>query len=236
VPWTLFVLTLHTVWSISVPIALVETVARGRGRTPWLGRRGLFVTVAIFVLGVAGTTAVSLGQDDFVAPLPQLAGALAVTAGLVIVALLLPAERATGGSRRAPSAKSVGAVSFLATGLFMLLPPVGLPAWLPVVGDLVLYLGVGALVWRWSGRAGWGDRHRLALAGGALLTYAWRAFPQQPVVGATGVVDVIGNLLFAAGAVALLVVAAQPTASAIDRGCRTLSNATLPAGVNQVIT
>jgi hypothetical protein len=33
VPWTLFVLTLHTVWSIATPIALVETIVRRPG--PW---------------------------------------------------------------------------------------------------------------------------------------------------------------------------------------------------------
>ena len=48
--WTLFVLTLHTVWSISVPIALVEALTPRRRTTPWLGPVGLIVTALLFVL------------------------------------------------------------------------------------------------------------------------------------------------------------------------------------------
>lgn len=49
--WTLFVLTLHTVWSSSVPIALVEALAARRRTTPWLGRIGLVVTTLVYLLG-----------------------------------------------------------------------------------------------------------------------------------------------------------------------------------------
>jgi Icc-related predicted phosphoesterase len=64
-----------------------------------------------------------------------------------------------------------------------------------------------ALIWRWSRQAGWGRPHVLALAGGALLTYAWHAFPQQPSAGSTGQIDLIGNAIFALGAVLLLAAA-----------------------------
>ena len=40
VPWTLFVLALHTVWSVSTPIALVEEWTTRR-TTPWLRLPGL---------------------------------------------------------------------------------------------------------------------------------------------------------------------------------------------------
>jgi hypothetical protein len=35
--WTIFVLTLHTVWSISTSIALAEALVPDRATTPWLG-------------------------------------------------------------------------------------------------------------------------------------------------------------------------------------------------------
>jgi hypothetical protein len=38
------VLALHVVWSICVPIALVEACVPDRAETPWLGRLGLAVT------------------------------------------------------------------------------------------------------------------------------------------------------------------------------------------------
>ncbi|WP_275467192.1 hypothetical protein [Streptomyces noursei] len=48
------VLSMHSVWSICVPIALVEAFGADRPR-PWLGRPGLALTGAVFVAGpVAG--------------------------------------------------------------------------------------------------------------------------------------------------------------------------------------
>ena len=52
-PWTVFVLTLHTVWSITVPIIVLEAVSK-RPREPWLGKIGISVTTALFVVGPAG--------------------------------------------------------------------------------------------------------------------------------------------------------------------------------------
>jgi hypothetical protein len=44
------------------------------------------------------------------------------------------------------------------------------------------------------------------------MAYAWHAFPQSPVVGASGTIDLIGDAVFAAGLVSLLIVAARKTA------------------------
>jgi CubicO group peptidase (beta-lactamase class C family) len=76
-------------------------------------------------------------------------------------------------------------------------------------GYLALYAVVIALVGDWSRRSGWGAAHRLAPAGGALLTYPWHAFPQEAVIGTRGAVDPAGNAVFALGALALLLVAAR---------------------------
>jgi hypothetical protein len=54
-----------------------------------------------------------------------------------------------------------------------------------------------------------GDGHRLALASGALLTYAWHAFPESSIILDNSAVDLIGNAVFALGAVALIIVAAR---------------------------
>jgi hypothetical protein len=49
--------------------------------------------------------------------------------------------------------------------------------------------------------------HLTALAGGALVTYAWHGFPETPVIDASRSADLIGNGIFAAIALILLVVA-----------------------------
>jgi hypothetical protein len=64
----------------------------------------------------------------------------------------------------------------------------------------------GVLVARWSRRVGWGHRHRLALAGGALLTYAWGGFLLSFLLGRTDPVHYLGNAVLAAAAAALLTV------------------------------
>ncbi|HMQ54755.1 MAG TPA: hypothetical protein PKD98_21935, partial [Anaerolineae bacterium] len=51
--WTVFVLGIHTIWSTSVPIALVESLTPAARRTPWLGILGLVVTAVLFVIGCA---------------------------------------------------------------------------------------------------------------------------------------------------------------------------------------
>jgi hypothetical protein len=71
--------------------------------------------------------------------------------------------------------------------------------------DVVLIAAVAAL----CQRVGWDRRHRLALAGGAALTYAWHAFLENPAVGSGGSVDRIGTVIFAAGLVVLLFFAAR---------------------------
>jgi hypothetical protein len=66
------------------------------------------------------------------------------------------------------------------------------------------------LATRWSRREGWSAAQRLALAGGALLTYAWVGFVLSALLlGRTGAVDLIGNAVFAAGAVVLLAAATR---------------------------
>lgn len=211
VPWTLFVLTLHTVWSIGVPIAITETVARTRSTTPWLRRPGLAVTTVLFVIGVLATTAVSIGADPFVASAGQFVGAGIAIVVLVALGVLLGVRGRgprTELTRSAPNPWFLGAGSLVAASAFMLLSlGNGVGPWVSVVIAVALYAAAVVAIGYCSRLRGFGAAHRLALAGGALLTYAWHAFPQVPVFPASPTADLVGNAVFAAGAVALLVVA-----------------------------
>lgn len=48
--WTVYVLSIHAIWSTAVPIALVESFTPEAWRTPWLGKVGLTVTAVLFVI------------------------------------------------------------------------------------------------------------------------------------------------------------------------------------------
>jgi hypothetical protein len=203
VPWTLFVLGLHIFWSISAPIMMMEVIAGERRTTPWLGRTGLIVTGVLFVLGIAISTAITMAMWPYTAT----AGQFAVT-GIILVLLvaagLLLRIKIKPMRGTAPSALTVLIATLVAGGVFLGMTVLDLPTWPGVaifVVDVAAYL---VLIARWSARQGWTDLHRLAIAAGALIGYAWHSFAQNPTGGADRVVDLAGNAVFTAGALWLI--------------------------------
>jgi hypothetical protein len=205
--WTVFVLTLHTVWSISTSIALVEALVPARATTPWLGRVGLAVTCLLFVLGAVASTLIGLRQDRFVASRLQFAVAAVACVATILVAFRLPATVAGKTPGNVPSPWLLGAGALAAGSAFLLIPSGW--GWLAVGAYLVLDLVVIAAVIHWSHRESWGAADRLALAGGAALAYAWHAFVQTPAAGPAGVVTRVGNAVFALGLIVLLFIAGR---------------------------
>ncbi|HEX2299674.1 MAG TPA: hypothetical protein VHH34_14370 [Pseudonocardiaceae bacterium] len=212
--WTLFVLTLHVVWSMGVSIALVEALVPARHREPWLGGPGLGVVGVLYVLGVVSIAFVTYQSERFVASVPQLAGAVVAVVVLIALAFRIGSPGRAGTAGAVPSPWLVGTLALLTSSLFLGLSLVSRGSWLIVAIYLGLYALVSGLVTTWARRAGWTDVHRLALAGGALMAYAWYGFPATPLVGAGGTVDLIGNTVFATAAIALLVAAIRATSRA----------------------
>ncbi|MFD0023671.1 hypothetical protein [Streptomyces sp. NPDC058382] len=207
------VLTMHTVWSICVPIALVEAFAGDGDRTrPWLGLPGLWATAVVFVAGSGFLALAQAESEDFVATPAQF-----TVAGLVIAALITAAflcrrrgER-PGTGPRPPAPWVVGALSFAATSGYWgreYLPD-GVPAAVPVLGWVVLLAAVLVPCVRWARGEGWSGAHRLGLAGGALLTYAWVGFEQSRYLDVSRSTGIVGSAVFAAGALVLLTAAAR---------------------------
>jgi hypothetical protein len=205
--WTMFVLTLHTVWSIATSIALVEALVPARATTPWLGKPGLAIAAILFALGAAASTAFALRSDPYVAPMPQLAGAGIVLLVLILIAFRLPVRRAATAAGGVPSPWLVAAVALAAGSAFLVVPNSW--GWGAVAVYVVLDVAVIGAVHVWSRRTAWDGRHRLALAAGAALAYAWHAFPQHPAVGGSGTADLVGNAIFAAAALVLIALAAR---------------------------
>jgi hypothetical protein len=208
--WTVLVLTMHTVWSISVSIALAEALTPRRATEPWLGNVGLVSTALLFALiaVLASLDAVRSDKGHFVASAGQFTWSAVLAVVVIVIAFLVPRPSPRARPGWVPSPGLVG-LGTLATGSFVLLVP---GAWgrRAVAVYLVLDLLVVACLGLWSRRAAWHARHRLALAGGAALAYAWYAFTQHPVVGQTSMTIVrLGNGVFAAGLIVLLAVAAR---------------------------
>jgi hypothetical protein len=206
--WTMFVLTLHAVWSVSVSVALAEALVPDRATQPWLGGAGITVTAVLFVLGCAASTALTLKQDHFLASRAQFVSAGLLWVGVIAASFYLPRwHRGVTGSGAAPSPWIAGGAALIAGSIFLVVPA-GF-GWGTVGVYVVLDLAMIGLVTRWSRAADWGGLHRLAIAGGAALAYAWHAFVQNPAVGKAGTVDRIGNVVFAAALISVLAIAAR---------------------------
>ena len=162
-------------------------------------------------------------QDFFMATSTQFVVSAVVVALLVALAIGLrrrPQEEESG-TQSVPNPWVMGAVAFGLGSAFMLLALTHepLPAWLNVTGLLLLLLVGAWLCWRWSKRVEWSPQQGLAVAGGLLLTYAWYGFVQVPSAGsATSQIDLMGNAVFALGALILLIIAARRVASEAPYG------------------
>jgi hypothetical protein len=198
-PWTVFVLALHTVWSISSPIAVVE----GRwGVRPWLGRVGLAVVTVLYVLGAVATFAITLLllSNSYVAPLPLLLAAAVVAAVLVVIAFRLP--RVAGEGRRPNWAGFV--FGLLASSAFLLLAESddALPWAVATLLLVVIAAAAVVAIVRW---------HRLdpfALGAGAVVAYCWHGMPTAVEAGPAAVVEQVVIVVLV---VALLAVLARRT-------------------------
>ncbi|GGT12366.1 hypothetical protein ACFFV7_49600 [Nonomuraea spiralis] len=210
--WTVFVLAIHGVWSIAVPISMVEAGSR-RPDTPWLGKVGLTVSAVLFVSGGAVPIALA-GSAAYPLSAAQVTWTLFAAVALIVAAFLSVRFRrsplllaTSAGSWTVFAIAIVAGLAFWLPGLLAL---VGIklesivPAWITVGFYLALYATMTLIVLRWSRRVGWGPWHRFALGAAGLVTYAWHGFPQPPSFPAPAHVDLIGNAVFALAAVGLL--------------------------------
>lgn len=209
------------VWSILIPVQLVDiTFGRTRG-TAWLRRRGLVVVALVFVVGAVvawhtWTRVVRVGylhQPPYSPPLLPVVAAVVLAVVLTCAALLSRSGDRYGASER--PVPSPTATAFAATGLGVLwfastvmFPHLG--TWTRVIHPVVPALvacAVAATTFvafhRWTSSHRWHDGHRLAAIAGALVAsmgcgYVVNAFP--------GVVDLVGKSVLDVAALGWLAV------------------------------
>ena len=207
----LWSLALHTVWSICVPIALVEAFDPTPTR-PWLGRLGLITTAVVFAAGCVFLGVFQAEDLDFVGTPLQFAASVVAIVGLVAAALAVGPPRRPAASGHAPHPVVVAVTAFAVTSGYWLSTSLPLEGAVGVVVALVCFAaaaGGGAwLVWWWSQRPGWEGRHRLALAAGAAATYATWFGPSQAAEAGTGPVEAAWGAAVFGLAIALVVLAA----------------------------
>jgi hypothetical protein len=205
------VLSIHTVWSICVPIALMETFARdsydARGPRPWLGNLGLPLIALAFVADSAFLAYEQQRSEHFMASPAQLTGCGAVIVVLIALAFRLPAHPAPRRSATVPRPWIVGATAFAAASFHWArggLLPAGASDWIDTGFWLLVAAGFLIAAIRWSRSPAWSAAHRLALTAGAVLTYVWVGFTQSPTLGIPLPTALAGSTVFSLAALLLL--------------------------------
>ena len=203
-----FILTLHTVWSISTPIALAEGLAGERSREPWLNVPALVVVGLLALLGLAGTAASTIARYKFVSS-PMQYASISVLILIVIyfgfrVIKKPQAVLVSDRPDRAPSQWLVSLVAFGLSSAFMIwfhyAPDHQLDATLGLAVLLALD-ALGVIVFAiWARRSGWGAGYIVAAGAGAVMTYGWFGLRRLLVSGHTAMgikttpIDVVGQV------------------------------------------
>ena len=214
----LYSLALHTVWSICVPIAIVESFDPTPGE-PWLGCRGLAASWRSSSGGVCRSpscrrpTRTSWGHRCSSSS-PRSSSRELVLAGVLVGRR--PARSRVPGDP--PRPLLVGLAAFVLTSAYWF--GSGVPGLLLQTAWLALAVVVGVVALRrWSRRAGWGGRHALAAAAGATATYALWFGPAQAVEAGTGADEIaIGAVVFGVLLLVILYAGAQSLRARLRSG------------------
>jgi hypothetical protein len=201
--WTVFVLTIHIVWSIGCGIAIAEAVAGDRWSEPWLRVPGYVITALLFIVGCIFTAAFTMKTFPYMSTPAQFAAIVALALAAIVLALRWRSPPGTPSSAKAPPPGwMLVIVSTALSSAFQLVVFYGwhmLPAAISLLVMLALIAAAVALIASWSRHAGWGPRQALALAIGAVVTYGWMSIARMLVQGHTALgvptdsLDVIGQ-------------------------------------------
>jgi hypothetical protein len=188
----------HAVWSIGLPILLTESLTPRHRTTPWLGRVGLAGTAAVYLTGGLLIRYDSVRSGEIHVTWAQTTGVVLVALLVIIFALRRPVRGPRQPAGRGPRPWLAFLVALVASSAYLTLPA----NWLGVA--LTILITALAAVLAPRVRPG---RPQVALAAGALLTYAWAGFLLTGLKHDADPVGFAGNAVFAAAALALVTVA-----------------------------
>jgi len=209
-PWLVFVVTIHAVWSIAVPIGFAEALFPSRRDQSWLGPVGIGIFGLLFLAGAAAVAAFTYKSLPFMASPAQLIGTGMVVAGLIAAALLWPRFRTPPSGRPAPHPAALFALAFGAGSGVMLVEHFagklsGWP-WQVALAILVtIEAGFVALMIVFTRGRQWREIQRFALMAGGISVYTVFGFLTDRELHGTA--DLVPHAILAALILALTAVA-----------------------------
>jgi hypothetical protein len=185
-PWLIYVLSIHVIWSMAVPIGLTEALFHDAEQKPWLGKVGLAVTCLLLVFGAVAAALFQRHSDPFRdTPAEMICSVIAILL-LVAAAFRFPRPAAAQIPRPAPVAVVGGSAFLLGSGLLLLYgrgSSAGWPWPATVLAELLADgLLIGLFWWAtriraWNGLVAWGA------ATGGMLVYAWYGYMIEHAFG-----------------------------------------------------
>jgi hypothetical protein len=214
--WSLFIVPYHAVFSITIPIALVDLLYPAQRREPCLGRAALIATGAIFALNAVLLAVFQTHLFTSRAPDVSLAanvGALMVIVALVAAALRAPSayvgpdfSRADLGAPDRPAASRLqrwgggfgrGLAWFVGYRVLVIGTGTNMPAGAALaIGVLILVAIVWIVARVASPRRPWSAESTYGLVAGALPTCWLLGFLIAAVSGGNPVVNLAGHVIF----------------------------------------
>ncbi|MBF6590303.1 MAG: hypothetical protein IVW57_07200, partial [Ktedonobacterales bacterium] len=225
--WALSLTAYHAIFSIAIPILLVETIFPRRAALPWLRRRGLIgFSVLLGLVWLSGAAlfgfAFSRAQGYTHPPLVPYLAAVALAATLIWLGLRRPRAKAltatevpsppgalTPPARKPPRLWGLRVLGFVVMFGYFAVPALLQASKVPFPITLAVIAALLALLaWRiarWSRRPGWNTRHHIALAAGALSFFILVFDPILEVAGQVNGKITRGTSLFALAYLILLI-------------------------------
>lgn len=205
VPWLVYVLSIHAIWSICVPIAVAEAMFPARRGERWLAWWGIALFALLFLAAAAMIAAFSYKQVPFLASPAQFATTGAAVAALVVAALTARRWQAAAGSAAAPGMLLLFTLGLAGGGGLVLIEHIGpsrlhLPWWACTALLLAVEAGFVAAATVLARGRDWHARHVFAVAAGAYLAYFVSGFFTDRVLH--GAADAVPHAIVA---VAMLV-------------------------------
>lgn len=218
--WTIYVLGIHMIWSLSVPIGLAEALFPARRTAPWLNIAGLVIFALLLAAGAAMVSRFSLGATPVRASPAQIVVCVLLIAVLVASAFAMP-PLAASAERLQPGIPPLllGGICLVGGSAFLCAYAFGRSAWpwpLTASADAAVAVLLFALFAAATRRRTWGAMQGFAAACGGLLCYAWFGyFIDRSMHGPS---NAVGHSVFVLLSLGLAVWAGLRSARAPARG------------------
>jgi hypothetical protein len=174
-PWLLYVIAIHVVWSIATPIALTNGLFPERRNEPFLAWWGIALFALLYLAANAAVARYTFQTSHFMATPGELAWSGAVIVALVAAAWLVSRREHAPAERDAPAPLPLFLFGFVPGALLTLLMYFGRRAfdlpWPAAVALLVLLGVVAVSALLALERRRWSSRQHFALTAGLLAVY-----------------------------------------------------------------